>query len=480
VSLSHEPNPRSAIHWRTTLFFILCGTFIQSLFLFTFETDAQIKTNLLAQCLLLAVFGAWSRRRSGTYLSAPFLFPLAIFFWHSTFLVGHYWRLAEIFDYTGNVFSYGFGHVPRTVALIGFCITGAIAGTVLADWRLGSRRHIGPAVSAVCWTKQGRNLAAAVFSFFFLLTTVYLLFEGINTFDLGYMSLYTDESGSILYRIFQSTKFFCVAAILMLFASRDSNTSRVWALWATFGLIFVNVLMGSRSMPFIYALALIVAVDAFWRRFGILELAAMSVFASASSYIIDHTREAGLGFHIFDFASTGRDVDFVHIFWNSGSVVKTVLRTIEFSTSSGLIYGRSFFDALVYLIPRPIVDGLGFRTGFVTPSVWLIEQSGDLSFGEGLGYSLVAESYLNFGWLGALIFVPLGVFVGWHYLDGKERKDSFSLLLAYNVAILYSLHMRNEVGTYLRAIVYGYILIELTRRICARGRAQASRPETPT
>lgn len=473
------PNTRSAANWRTMLIFVLGGTISQSLFLFVFETEAQIKVNLLAQCLLLAVFGAWSRRRSGTYLSAPFLFPLAIFFWHSTFLVGHYFRLAEIFDYTGNIFSYGFGHVPRTVALVGFCFSGAIAGTVWADWRLGRRNLLEPDKTAVDWTTPGRKLAAAVFLFFLSLTTAYLLIEGVNTFDLGYMSLYTDESGSILYRIFQSTKFFCVAAILMLFASRDSHASRLWALWATFGLIFVNVLMGSRSMPFIYALALIVAVDAFWRRFGVIELGAMSVFASASSYIIDHTREAGLGFHIFDFASTGRELDFVHIFWNSGSVVKTVLRTIEFSASSGLIYGRSFFDALVYLIPRPIVDGLGFRTGFVTPSVWLVEQSGDLNFGEGLGYSLVAESYLNFGWLGALIFVPLGAFVGWHYFEGRERRDSFSLLLAYNVAILYSLHMRNEVGTYLRAIVYGYMLIEMTRRICLRGRSRAVKAEAP-
>lgn len=455
---------------------IVAVSVVQGIFLFSYESEEMVQVNLILQLMQVAVFGWWARRRWGTYISAPFLFVLAIFFWHSSFLAGHYLRLAEIFEYTGNVFSFGFGFVSRTVAMIGFCLSGTIVGAYLADRRLEYLHQRTDRGAPPEWTPFVRKLIVVFFGMFFSLTAAYLLLEGIDTFDLGYMALYSGESGSFLYRLFQSTKFFWVSAILILFASRNSRSGRLWALGSTAVLILINALMGSRSMPFIYALALVVAVDAFWRRFRAVEFVVMSVAASAISYVIDHTRGTAMGFRVFDFASTGRELDLLHVFWNAGSTVGTVLRTIEFSASSGLIYGQSFLDAVIYLVPRAIVDGLGLQTGFVTPSVWLVDQSPDIKSGAGLGYSLVAESYLNFGWFGPLIFLPIGAFIGWHYSDGRNRNDTFSILLAYNVAIIYSLHMRNDAGTYLRAIVYGYMIIELARRMCAKQGIFASPP----
>ena len=136
---------------------------------------------------------------------------------------------------------------------------------------------------------------------------------------------------------------------------------------------------------------------------------------------------------------------------------------MEFSLESGLLFGQSIVDAIIYLIPRAIVDGLGFATGFVRPSEWIIEMSSDVPVGGGMGYSLVAEAYLNFGMGGCVLFAFIGWFIAKHFYSYVFHKDRFGALHAFNVAIIFSLHMRSDMGTYLRALVYGFILIEILR-----------------
>lgn len=462
---------------------ILLITVIQSILLIFTEDIVQLKINLILQFTLLMLFGCWSFKKSGTYLSAPFIFVVALYFWHSPFLTGHYLALGELFEYTGHILSYGENFVPKASAMVALSMTFAIAG-VLYGFSQQKQKIKGKRQSIIncSWPCRGNfkifyyksfggaaNKYAWIYFLAFLLTTLfYLKFEGSATFDDTYLSLYTDSSGSFLYRLYQSTKFFGVVAILMMIATVRTKKTFIIASSLTIGLIFINILMGSRSMPFIYALAFVLCIDCFIKRISFKQLIVIAVSASAISFIIDHTRQLGLGLKIFDFSSTERYINLFHIFWNAGGTIETVLRTMEFSAESGLIYGQSIADAVIYLFPRAIVDGLGFQTGFITPSEWLVERSSDVPVGGGLGYSLVAEAYLNFGVYGCFLFAVIGWFLAKKYFDFIFSQNIFAALHAFNVAIIFSLHMRSEIGVSLRSIIYGFIFIEIFRSLAKR------------
>src|SRR5207244_8050988 len=105
--------------------------------------------------------------------------------------------------------------------------------------------------------------------------------------------------------------------------------------------IFMNLLMGSRSLPFIYALAALVCIDRFVWRLTIVEVAALAVGASALSFTIDHARAYGLGLQVLHLSRTGRSIDLLHIFSNAGGVIKTVLRPMASTGGARFRYGLS-------------------------------------------------------------------------------------------------------------------------------------------
>lgn len=439
-------------------------TVIQSFVLLISQDISQLKINLILQLVILITFAFWSSKKSGTYLSAPFIFVSAIWFWHSPFLTGHYLGLGGDFDYAGSVFTYGYFYVPKASALVALCLCFAVLGSLSGFVQQSAKKTKRSAFSHSGSGKRSANkLAWIAFLGFILVSFMYLIVEGMGTFGNTYMSLYTDSSNSLLYRFYQSTKFYGVIVILAVFASIKTKKAFIVAVAITVGLIFINVLMGSRSIPFIYALALLVSINSFFIKIPFYPLIVLALAASAASYVIDHTRQFGLGLQIFDFGQTGRSIDYIHIFWNSGGSIMTVLRTMEFSLESGLLYGKSIADAVIYLSPSAIVDGFGLQTGFVRPSDWIVAMSSDVSAGGGMGYSLVAEAYLNFGMIGCVLFAFIGWFIAKHFYSYVFYNNRFGALHAFNVAVIYSLHMRSDVTTYLRAIVYGFVFIEILR-----------------
>ena len=422
----------------------------------------NVPANLVLQLLLVTLFGFWSRAETGTFLNPTFMVVAAIYFWHSPFLTGHFLSSGPLFAFTGDVFTYGEEFVPQAVALVSLSLL-AVTGGALAASLLPLRMRPAPdegEISREISPVFGWSMFGAVL----LVAAAYLVVQGPKTFGNEYMSLYTaDEPDSPIGRLYDATNFFGVLAILIVFRVAKTRPQRLVAGLATLLLIFVNLLFGSRSMPFIYALTLLVAIDRYIRHIPFWILLAIGVGASALSFIIDHTRGSGLGLEILNFQRTGLSVDLFNIFWNAGSVVKTVLRTMAFTADTGLWGGRSFFSAFLSLMPTPLWNALGLSWNFLRPSVWLVENSSDVPLGGGLGYSLVGESYLNFGVAGFLIFFPLGWFLARQFRKGNRDPRSFGHLNSLNVAILLTLHMRNDFQTYFRTIVWGLLIVQMLR-----------------
>ncbi len=429
----------------------------------------------MLQIALLAAFWWWTTRRSGTLLSAPFVLVLAIFFWHSSFLAGRYLHFDEIFEFAGGILKYGEEFVPTAMALVSLCMACAIVGTVIAFHRQRRgrarsrgaierrpphwmpRRWVGPAAAWYSWL---------LFAGLVGLTVVYLGFEGGAARSGGeYLDLYLAPSGSVLYRTYQLTKFLGVPFIGLVVAASRSRLSLWLAYAATLLLVFSTALTGARTLPFLYGAALIVAVDYFRKPIPLSGVALVALAGAAVSWIISAARAVGVGLSMFTSGALAQPISWWYFLWDSGGSVRTVLRTMEFSQQSGPQYGLSFLQALVFVIPAPVINLVAPYWRIQPPSEWLIAQSADVGPGEGLGYSLVAEVYLNFGLVGCLLFLPIGWIIANEYFRFRFRRDVFSGLQSLSLAVLLALHMRNDSVTYVRVLVWGAAAIWLCRRV---------------
>jgi len=446
------------------------------------SNEAAIPRNLLLQIGLLGVFWWWSTLRGGTFLNAPFVFVLAIFFWHSSYLAGRYLHLDPLFEYSGIFLTYGQEFVPAATGLISMCMALAVVGSVIA---FGQRILETPALGRQIVSRNPHGTPAVhryamvLFGAYVLLTVVYLLKEGAAPQD--YLDTYTLASGSVLYRVYQMTKFLGVPFIALLIATADNKMSATLAYAGSAFLVFTSLLSGARSMPFLYCATVLIAIDYFRKRVPFSAIVAVIFLASAASSVITHARYAyGTGLQMFTFSRGDEQISLWGLFWSCGATTSTVLRTMAFMGRTGLQYGRSFADAFVYVIPGPIVKMIVPYWTVDPPSNWLISQSADTVAGEGLGYSLVAEVFLNFGVWGCLLFLVIGWLIAYQYFGYRFRRDIFAALQSLNLVVLLSLHLRNDSITYVRVLIWGALVIWFARVIDGRSRARITERVQPS
>jgi O-antigen polysaccharide polymerase Wzy-like protein len=204
--------------------------------------------------------------------------------------------------------------------------------------------------------------------------------------------------------------------------------------------------------------------DCFVRRVKLRWIAIFVLLLSAASFVIVSGRGAGLGIQIFNFAETGREkLDLLSLFHEQGRSIEVVLRTMEFSEQNGLMYGRTFIDSIVSVVPLPILNLVGYR--FVeSPATWIVENSPDIGLNEGAGSSLIAELYYNFGMLGCLSFLIIGWYISRAYFKYAFSGNIFTGLNVMTVVALYTVMMRNDSGGCWRLLIYGFIVVALLRR----------------
>ena len=82
-----------------------------------------------------------------------------------------------------------------------------------------------------------------------------------------------------------------------------------------------------------------------------------------------------------------------------------------------------------------------------------------------MGYSMMAETYYNFGWLGPFIVLPIiGLFIGW--LLNWEQRSEFSLISIATVITFYAFvfGVRSDATSLFRMPIWtGFIPYYLTR-----------------
>jgi hypothetical protein len=443
----------------------------QSLILLWFQNDFSLKSNLLMQIAALTLLGLFSKTVSGTYLNAPLVFAGSIFIWHSTFLLGHYFQLAPIFVFEGGAFDIGFAYVYKATALVGLSLALAIVGMIWGYRRERIEAKINLSRSALTrayYSSLGSASKRIAWYLFVGMVSILVLFvvrEGPSVFGGKYIDFYAYAPTSLNAVLFFRSELFWVFVVILLIACyKDEVRVRNLVAVLIVAVCALLAMLGPRTGPFMCLTALLLSWDCFVRRVKLRWIAIFVLFLSAASFVIASGRGASLGIQIFNFAETGREkLDLLSLFHEQGRSIEVVLRTMEFSERSGLMYGRTFVDSIVSVVPLPILNLVGYRFA-ESPATWIVENSPDIGLNEGAGSSLIAELYYNFGMLGCLSFLIIGWFISRAYFKYAFSGNIFTGLNVMTVVALYTVMMRNDSGGCWRLLIYGFIVVAVLRR----------------
>ena len=440
-----------------------------SLLLLLVSNDGQLKTNLVLQTAALASFAWFTWRASGTFLSAPLLFNTSIYLWHSTFLVGYYFDLAEIFEFPGNAFSYGFQFIYKATAYVSLCLGCSLAGMLWGyrHERIHQQENAEPAALSALYRSLGPATKRAAWGLLAAMLLIFILFfveAGGKMGQMEYLDLYATTSPSLSFVLFVRSEFLWVFVIVLLIGCYRNNRVVRTALAGFFIVISAFLaLLGTRTFPFVCLGALLLAWDCFVRRIRLWIIFAFVLGLSAASFVIATTRDAGLGANVFNFSNSGRDrLDLLESFYEEGKTIKVVLRTFDFTQRTGLVYGRTLADSALSVIPLPFLKVVGYEPQDPLGE-WIVHQSPDLEAFTGLGSSLPAELFYNFGMISCLLFLGIGWMISRAYFRYIFMGDMFTAVQVMTVAAMFLVVMRDDTESYFRLLVYASLIVSFLR-----------------
>ena len=144
------------------------------------------------------------------------------------------------------------------------------------------------------------------------------------------------------------------------------------------------------------------------------------------------------------------------------------------------VWGATFFPSMILLIPSPLRDVLGIT---VVKSYLYVQESLEAGVTGG-GFSLLAEMFMNFGWLSIFCFLLFGIYIG-NVLRGASKVGRVGLYYASAplVYIAFILCFRNDFGVFLKyvtqlLIATAILSLMLRARLGSRGSTQISQVTT--
>jgi len=426
--------------------------------------EAVIRAYLALEVILLVLFAVWTRLVSGTLVSPPFLLAASLFLWHFAFVVGFFLYGEGIFSKKA-VFDIGGEQVEATIGFCGLCFSCLMIGVLYAyyfrlvpDRRAPQRPPVDDSRFAAIAQRVG------IFGMIgcTVILIVFDILENRATAAVAYTDLYLQTSSTFIYRLFYATQYFGAVFVLMALARPARDRAVLPVIVGALLLVFLHFLNGSRSLPFIVFVAFVVCYDTSFRRLSAPIVATIAVGMSAASWIVSQARESGVGLHVFTL--TDGSVNLLHLPWESGRSIGAVIMTCHFMAVETYRYGASFLESALEIVPLTS----RFARSLIPverPSEWLLARVGTVPQGRGFGYSLVAEAFFNFGYAGCLLFILLGAFVGRYYYGYLKTGSTYMFLMASSVAVMLSLHMRNDSGSFLRTLLISFIMLFLIKRL---------------
>ncbi|BCK00818.1 O-antigen polysaccharide polymerase Wzy [Anaerocolumna chitinilytica] len=285
----------------------------------------------------------------------------------------------------------------------------------------------------------------------------------------GYLALYQTQKqpngvlGS-LYNIISSLSILFIPSLFFLLAANKDNKKFKLFLYIIFGIFILGSLyIGDRSVSMGLSLCLLLfyhcSIKPFkQKRFILL------VFIGLMFVIIVPSagKLRGMEARTFSdvFVVIGKTITqdnfIISTLTSMGFSLFPMVKTIELIPKvQDYSYGVEYIATVLAIIPSIILFGYSFTSIAALPD-WL---KSNLHMDYGPGYSIIAESYYNFGWLGLPIMSIFGYIIQ-KYFTNKKHYSEKVLYDAQICIILYflTLVIRNSLTLFFRNVFYGIII----------------------
>jgi oligosaccharide repeat unit polymerase len=427
---------------------------------------------IVSLCLLAVfIWSLWSWK----LISAQFFDPYVLFFTAAAFFnAGH--ALLEVFGLNRNGILGG-RFPPETtldtLLIVALGLTSFHLGAMIAA---GRNQHIAPELDLTSMRSNERAIRLVAWSLaaISLIPGVLLLRDAFNlVLAQGYFAIFQresltgiDASSSVL------AGFLVPASLFLLAAGRGIGISRALSLTViginTVGGLFI----GQRSA----ALLPLFAYAWLWHRLvrpipRILLLGVALATISISPVIALTRNTPGqdrLSFATLLESFVSIDNPLIASVTEMGGSMATITHTLQLVPSyreydSGMTYlfaGFAVFPNFFWDVHPTVARGL--------PSSWLIWTVDRFTAerGGGLGYSFIAEAYLNFGWMGAgtVLFV-IGYLYARFVLWARYAKQPERLAALASFVAFFLFFARSESAVIFRPLVWYALLPYLSIRL---------------
>jgi hypothetical protein len=230
-------------------------------------------------------------------------------------------------------------------------------------------------------------------------------------------------------------------------------------------------LVGFRGHAVVHGVALLVV----WSRKAPVVAKKMGLWAAAAIVLLSPVVRMARSWEktLFEAVKQVQPLDF---FLEAGGSLRPLAETASLidSGSEPLWYGESYLLGISRLLPNVAMDASRADTR-LGPAQWITMKAEPLTFarGGGLGFSCVAEPYLNFGTVGVLgAFLLLGATL--IVLERRAFTSGATAAVACSTfgSLLWT--VRNDMSGLPRAVVYASILVFAIRVVQSRSRARPS------
>lgn len=449
--------------------------------------DATIELLALG-LLLLTVWAAVSWRLVGRRLFDPygmFLLAAVLFNGGQVFLESVGLNANGIL---GSAFSVE--TTEETVAMV-ICAVGALhTGALLAVTGVRPAAAASPATTIAEQLRGCRAVGAALLLVSIVPSVIEMRQRLATVYESGYYALYQGDFATGFEGANGILAGFLVPAVLFQLAGSGSRRGHRRLTLVVVALYVLTYLFsGYRG----FAAMLAVAYAWVWHRTvrplpkgAVLLAVAVTMFvvfplvavvrnvSGADRTSVEFLREAYLSI----------DNPMVQSVSEMGSSMATIAYTLELVPSTRTFeYGLGYLYAISTVFPNLFWD-VHPATARGTPSEWLIwtVDPGTARNGGGLGYSFIAEAYLNFGWIGVpLVMVALGYllcrFVLW--ADGGSSPSPARIATIATFTAFTLSYARGEASFIVRPLLWyalaPYVAVAVLQKLRAARVPQASR-----
>ncbi len=356
---------------------------------------------------------------------------------------------------------------------VAFLHAGALAATARRkaddDEVLGDRRQKASRIAGWCL------LAAAIVPTIVLFRSSFSL-----VMDFGYMSLFRNLN--TMSTTLAISSFFVPGVIFLLAGARNKRGIQMFCLTATACYAGAYLFMGARGSAAMCCVAVAWVFDRSIRRIPRPVILTMGLVAMLIFPLVRETRGTGGRYRMSleDQLETLGNLEnpISSSVSEMGHSLVTVTHTLTLVPESRPFdYGASYLYALTAVIPN-----VGWA---VHPSVahgllseWLVKTVDPFiaAAGGGLGFSFIAEAYLNFGWYGGPLWLGVvGFALSWLFLKA-DGGDPARQALAASFLSFFFVFARGEAAIVARGLVWYAVfpyLLAVAVTIRSRKRGQA-------